>query len=567
MPNYQGDDGDNTFDGSSDSETIRGEGGNDHLSGGGGDDSIDGGSGDDVLAGGAGNDSIDGGLGNDVLVGGAGSDSLIGGQGRDFLFGGEENPDVLTLYANPDIRTWEDSFGARPPNPFTHDLPPDTDPDVLSGGSGDVVVAGYNDTIIGNPDYVHWTYIDSPQAVTLADYRRGWVQGSNFADTFTNDIYVLGMGGDDHIITSTEGTKQAYVDGGAGNDLIEITTHDTATNFPIVFGGAGDDTIIEGQPGPWARTGYVDGGDGNDTIYGGGSGGAGNDTIDARGYTAAHLTGDGGADTLFGGSGNDILSGDRDTGFDNGVEIDHLSGGAGDDFIFSGYGDIIDGGEGFDSVAVSYVGATHGIDGDTRVLHQGLPLVDGAGTFQNVERFSDIALTAYNDKMVIGDRAEPAVVRSWDGDDYLIGQLVSVTMYGGNGNDMLVGSAADDVLYGENGNDILMGYLGTDQLWGGQGADRFIMSDMSARARIMDFEHGIDRIDLSALDANSLMAGDEAFNFIGTADFSGVAGELRIGGNSSAGYSLYGDTNGDHLADVVIALGSVSNVTASDFLL
>jgi hypothetical protein len=74
---------------------------------------------------------------------------------------------------------------------------------------------------------------------------------------------------------------------------------------------------------------------------------------------------------------------------------------------------IVDGGDGFDTVALSYVGATHGINGDTSILHKGLPLVEGAGTFTNVERFSDIALTAFDDKMVIGDQFEPAVVRSW----------------------------------------------------------------------------------------------------------------------------------------------------------
>jgi Ca2+-binding RTX toxin-like protein len=334
-----------------------------------------------------------------------------------------------------------------------------------------------------------------------------------------------------------------------------------------VRGGGGDDTIIEGKTDEWAyKTGYVEAGAGNDVVYGGGNGGSGNDTIDARGYAAAHLTGGSGADTLIGGNGDDIISADREFGFDNGLEVDHLSGGAGNDFIFSGYGDIVDGGDGSDTVAVSYVAATHGITGDTADLHRGLALAEGAGTFQNVERFSDIALTAYNDKMVIGDQAEPAVVRSWDGDDYLIGQRVSITMYGGNGNDMLVGSTANDVLYGEDGNDKLLGYLGSDELWGGKGSDTFYFTETGATDRIGDFESGIDKIDLSAIDANTSMAGDQAFAFIGAASFSGHAGEVRVYNAGTTGYFVALDVNGDGAADLSIQLGS-AQPTGTDFIL
>lgn len=279
------------------------------------------------------------------------------------------------------------------------------------------------------------------------------------------------------------------------------------------------------------------------------------------------LSGGAGADLLNGGNGNDTLSADREVGFDNFLDVDQIFGGAGDDYIFAGFGDIIDGGAGFDTVGLSYVGASAGINGDTAVLHRGTPLVAGGGTIQNIERFSDIALTQYDDRMVIGDQRDPATVRSWDGNDYLIGQEMSIDMYGGNGNDMLVGGTANDRLFGETGNDILMGHLGTDELWGGSGNDRFLMTNIGARARIMDFEHGTDQIDATSIDANSAAAGDQAFNWIGSAAFSGAAGELRLAGSAAAGYQVNGDVNGDRIADFIIDLGSVSNLTASDFLL
>jgi serralysin len=295
-------------------------------------------------------------------------------------------------------------------------------------------------------------------------------------------------------------------------------------------------------------------------------GGSGADTI--IGNSASNgLAGGAGADTLIGADGDDILSADAATSFDNGTTVDELYGGAGNDFIFSGFGDIVDGGEGFDTVGLSYVGASAGIDGDTASLKQGLPLVAGGGTFLSIERFSDIALSQFDDKMVIGDQDDPAVVRSWDGDDHLIGQEMSITMYGGNGNDLLVGGRADDVLYGENGNDKLIGFFGADVLWGGAGSDTFYFTTTDATDMIADFQSGSDKIDLTAVDANASAAGDQAFTFIGSANFSGVAGELRFTGSDSTGYRIEADVHGNITADFIIALGSVSSVTTGDLLL
>ena len=61
------------------------------------------------------------------------------------------------------------------------------------------------------------------------------------------------------------------------------------------------------------------------------------------------------------------------------------------------------------------------------------------------------------------------------------------------------------------------------------------------------------KIDLSAIDANTLAANDQAFSFIGAAVFS-EAGQLRF----SAGI-LSGDTDGDGAADLEIQLVGVSS--------
>jgi Ca2+-binding RTX toxin-like protein len=505
MAAMDGNDLDNELTGGDENDTIRGFGGKDRLIGKGG------------------NDTIDGGTGEDLLAGGNGNDSLNGGDNSDILFGGEANLDAIAI-----------GFDFRVPPAFS--LTPDADPDTLNGGEGgDIIFAGYGDTVDGGggENMVHLSYLGAPHGVTpslqshvsITNAVVRWMQGSNFADTFSGPR-VLAMGGDDQI--SVLAGVPVYIDGGDGNDRINIYREAFSSSFDgLVLGGAGNDTI----------------------------------TSDASG----NLAGGAGADVLRGGNASDILSADRKIGFDNFTDVDQLFAGAGNDFIFSGFGDIVDGGEGFDTVGLSYVGATQGISGDTAILHKGQPLVAGGGTFQNVERFSDIAMTQFDDKMVIGDQHDPAVVRSWDGNDHLVGQEVSITMYGGNGDDLLVGGRANDVVYGETGNDKLIGFFGADELWGGSGSDIFYFTTIDATDRIADFERGSDRIDLTAIDADTARAGTQAFTLIGSAAFSGKAGELRVysGGND---YFVAGDINGDGTADLLINLGS-AQIGSGDFIL
>ena len=90
--------------------------------------------------------------------------------------------------------------------------------------------------------------------------------------------------------------------------------------------------------------------------------------------------------------------------------------------------------------------------------------------------------------------------------DHLIGRADEDMINGGKGNDILEGLEDNDRLYGGQGADILRGgdgddilrsMGGNDKLWGGNGADTFVFSNWSGRDTIMDFETGIDKIDLS----------------------------------------------------------------------
>ena len=66
---------------------------------------------------------------------------------------------------------------------------------------------------------------------------------------------------------------------------------------------------------------------------------------------------------------------------------------------------------------------------------------------------------------------------------------------------------------------------------------------------------------MRVIDANSIVAGNQAFSYIGAAAFSGTAGQLKY----VDGF-VQGDTNGDSIADFMIETNAFS-LSASDFFL
>jgi Ca2+-binding RTX toxin-like protein len=156
----------------------------------------------------------------------------------------------------------------------------------------------------------------------------------------------------------------------------------------------------------------------------------------------------------------------------------------------------------------------------------------------------------------------------------LVGNSGANSLSGGDGNDFMVGGAGNDTLNGGDGNDTLIGGAGSDILNGGAGNDRFdfdAVSDSPAGPALRDsilggFTHGFDRIDLSTIDANTLVGGNQAFSFIGSAAFSGVAGQLRYS-NFSGNVIIDADVNGDSVADMQILVAGTNFMTGTDFIL
>lgn len=157
-----------------------------------------------------------------------------------------------------------------------------------------------------------------------------------------------------------------------------------------------------------------------------------------------------------------------------------------------------------------------------------------------------------------------------NGNDVLNGGNGNDSLVGGNGNDFLSGGNGKDVLIGGNGNDTLYGGSGADILTGGSGNDVFRYKSVSdstpvSRDLITDFvgksKFGGDRIDLSAIDANSIQGGKQAFTFIGSSSFT-AAGQVRY-----AGGILEANINGSLGADFQVRLVGAPQLVASDLIL
>ncbi len=536
----------NTLKGLDGDDVLAGEGGDDRLEGGAGKDKLEGGGGADDLHGQDGDDLIGGQDGDDFVLGGGGADHLYGDAGDDVI-GGQDGDDLLVGGAGRDHLIGEagdDRIGGQDGDDFVLG---GLGADALNGEAGDDVMGGQEDN----------------------DFLLGGAGRDRLFGDAGDDV--VGGQEDDDVINGGSGRDLLY--GDAGDDQVV-----GGADSDRLFGGDGDD-LLAGEDGD----DRLEGGAGKDKLEGGGGaddlhGQDGDDLIGGQDGDDFVLGG-GGADHLYGDAGDDVIGGqDGDDLLVGGAGRDHLIGEAGDDRIGGQDGDdFVLGGLGADALNGEAGDDVMGGQEDNDFL------LGGAGRDRLFGDAGDDVVGGQEDDDVINGGSGRDLLYGDAGDDQVAGDADSDRLEGGAGKDKLDGGAGDDDLHGQDGDDHLEGGLGrdlifggvgndiifgggdADQLFGGAGADRFGFqstadSAIGASDIIVDFNllEG-DLIDLSAIDAVSHTAADEAFTFV--TEFSNQAGQAVLRYDAAANTTTVQlDVDGDGRADFGLAIaGQVSS--------
>lgn len=462
-----------------DIEVVNGSGGGEegvHLVGTPGNDTLEGGPGDDWLEGLGGDDTLIGHEGNDILDGGDGADTLDGGEGDDTYIPGAG---AVVVIDSGGVDTWIADGG----------IPPD--------GIENFIVRGYSEE--AGTD-AHGNELDN----TIIDEGPG-------------NAFLYGNGGDDTLIGGDGFNVFVFLGDPSGNS--DAYGHDT------VDGGGGDDWLFFEHNGAAVTVDFRDG-----TVIGGSSAPAsvsftnveraqGSLFSDVMFASAAGnwLSGYGGSDTLIGGAGNDVISGD--SGFD------HPTVDPGNDILEGGAGnDELAGEEGADSYVFRHAPGAANADAiftfvsgeDTIVLdgnaHAG---IGPSGDFAAGDaRFRAGTSAQDADDRVIYDAATGELWYDADGNGGGAMQLIATlegapalaatditvengsgggtpgeTITGTSGNDTLTGTEGDDTLEGLGGNDTLVGSGGSDFYDGGSGFDTLDLRAAAAGVTV-DFAAG-----------------------------------------------------------------------------
>ena len=543
-----GDSGNDWLEGGANNDTLDGGDDQDHIFGGDGDDVLWGGDGLDTIRGGKHTDFINGGAYHDFLYGDSGDDTLVGEDGIDFLTGGEGNDNLSGgkrddfLYGDEELETPTDD--------------PLNSKDILIGGDGD-------DELYGGAGV---DYLDGGKNDDLGyggsgkDQLWGW-QGSDRLHGDGDDDQIFGHGFFNSGNAIPEDWAKDFLFGDAGNDFLT---------------GCGGDDVLRG-------------GDNDDELYGNYFPNNLLDPLLAGDFGDDKLFGEAGNDTLFGDLGNDALNGgaDVDTAdyslytvalridlgdtivqqirpgeFDLLVNIENFKSGSGNDTITgSKVANVLEGAGGNDVLASG--GAAAGRDvliggiGDD-VMYGG----NGEDSFQGGAG-TDLVSYKRSDAAV---EVSLAILGAQDTKGTGIDSILSTENLEGSAfDDTLSGDGKANEISGLNGGDRIFGDGGRDRLIGGSGKDVFLYSDPSESRQgasdiISDFKSGVDKIDLSLIDANTKTAVDDDFDFVG----NGNLGLSRLTYDFGV---LSGDVNGDGAADFAIVLIGRPAITIDDLIL
>jgi Ca2+-binding RTX toxin-like protein len=339
-----------------------------------------------------------------------------------------------------------------------------------------------------------------------------------------------------------------------------------------MIGGIGSDTYVVDNVGDVVNE---TGGDGTDLVRSGVSFNL-SDAVHAIGdienltltgaTTAINGTGNGLANVITGNGGANILAGlgGGDT-LDGGAGLDTATYAASSDFV---------------NVSLMTGFGSHGdAEGDTLFNFEKLigsnfdDTLEGNAGANTLTGGAGIDTVSYENAgggVTVNLTSTRAQVTGGAGSDTLSG-FENVT--GSQFVDTLTGTTGANAIDGGAGNDRIIGGGGADTLTGGADADTFVFNVVTDSAPaaadfITDFVAGTDKIDLSLLDANSTVSGNQAFLFVDGDNANVIANSVtwhEDSGNTIVQVDLNHDTTA---AEVQIVLqGTGLNLHASDFIL
>lgn len=254
------------------------------------------------------------------------------------------------------------------------------------------------------------------------------------------------------------------------------------------------------------------------------------------GIVTGRVFGDGGSDRLIGSKKGDWLHG--------GTEDDELNGRKG--------GDVLIGAEGADDIYGG--GGADEIYGDERPDER-MSLDGSFADFIDGGAGDDVAYGGLGDDTIHGGSDDDKLYGD-EGDDTLMGDAGDDVLLGGEDNDYLQGGADNDKLSGQAGDDTLMADAGNDKIRGGDGADIFAFADWEndlGKNKILDFEDGIDLIDLSFFPIDDLT------------DFVADAVTAKDG-NAVINLKFADTSDLDHYSGKIIVLGAAGLIDEADFV-
>ena len=455
-------------------------------------------------------------LGGFTIANGATIENAIGGGGNDTLIGNETN-NILNGSAGNDTMT-----GGAGNDIYYVDSLYDIVIELVGEGDDTIYSSVESYTLSVNAE--HLILIGLAEDV-IGDNSDNVITGNDLDNILIGDAgndTLIGNNGND---TLNGGTGADTMLGCAGNDIYYV---DNVRDVVVETANNGIDTVYSTLS-SYTLTADVENLSLTGTFSRNGTGNNLANTLTGNTYANILVGGDGN-DTLYGNVGNDTLNGGNgDDILDGGVGKDRMYGGSGNDYYY--------------------------VDSSRDTVSE----YANSGT--------DAVLTTLTSYTLGANLENLTLIGSFAQNGY--GNSLANTLTGNAYANMLNGGAGNDILLGGDGNDYLFGSAGMDILTGGAGADTLAFKaltdsvDSALRDVITDFSASDgDRINLSALDANVRIKKNQAFTYIDTSDFSGVAGQLHF----QSGI-LSGDVNGDAIADFSIQLIGVTSLAAYDIIL